>query len=201
MNKKICKKCGVEKSVSEFYKNSDMKDNLHGKCKACFLEYNQKYFQNPKNRKKAIEYQAEYFQNVRKEYRKTPGERARRNAYEKLSRQSNPKLKLRDKMSGAIRSSLVNGKEGKGWQELVGYSLADLTSHLEKQFTSEMNWKNYRTYWVIDHIIPECWYKYETASDLGFKLCWSLENFQPLTIKANSKKSDFRGFINKLKKV
>lgn len=27
-------------------------------------------------------------------------------------------------------------------------------NHIEDQFDSNMNWDNYGTYWVIDHIIP-----------------------------------------------
>ena len=38
---------------------------------------------------------------------------------------------------------------------LLGYSAQDLKIHLEKQFTSEMSWSNYGSYWHIDHKIPK----------------------------------------------
>jgi hypothetical protein len=38
MNTKICAQCGVEKPVSEFYKNSRSKDSLHSYCKKCNKE-------------------------------------------------------------------------------------------------------------------------------------------------------------------
>ena len=36
---KTCSKCGVEKSVDEFYGRKLSKDGLHPQCKECILEY------------------------------------------------------------------------------------------------------------------------------------------------------------------
>jgi hypothetical protein len=38
MNSKICARCGVEKPVSEFHKNSRSRDGLHSYCKTCNKE-------------------------------------------------------------------------------------------------------------------------------------------------------------------
>jgi len=40
---KTCKKCGVEKEASLFYKSSVTADKLEGKCIECRLEQNAKY--------------------------------------------------------------------------------------------------------------------------------------------------------------
>ena len=44
---KKCLKCGIEKPLTEFYKNSQMKDGRFNKCKQCFLiEVKGKYLIN-----------------------------------------------------------------------------------------------------------------------------------------------------------
>lgn len=40
---KICKKCGVEKSVDEFYASKVYKDGRRALCKACDAENNRLY--------------------------------------------------------------------------------------------------------------------------------------------------------------
>ena len=49
-----------------------------------------------------------------------------------------------------------------------------------------MNWDNYGTYWVMDHIIP---LSSATNEDELYKLC-NYTNLQPLEKIANIKKSD-----------
>lgn len=39
MNTKICTKCKKEKSINEFYKDSNSKDGLTSRCKACHKKY------------------------------------------------------------------------------------------------------------------------------------------------------------------
>ena len=75
----------------------------------------------------------------------------------------------------------------------------ELKSHLEQQFESWMNWKNYGKYnkntwndndqltwtWQIDHIIPHSTFNYESMEDEEFKKCWSLDNLRPYSSKQN----------------
>ena len=62
---------------------------------------------------------------------------------------------------------------------LLGYTLEELMSHLEKQFTEGMTWDNYGE-WHVDHKIPMASFNFETTEDREFKLCWCLDNLQPL---------------------
>lgn len=39
METKVCKKCGQELPVSEFYTDASSKDGYRTKCKACYKEY------------------------------------------------------------------------------------------------------------------------------------------------------------------
>jgi len=56
-------------------------------------------------------------------------------------------------------------------------NINDLEKHLQAQFTKEMNWKNYGTYWVVDHVIPIS--KFKTIKELAFKAN-ALDNLQPV---------------------
>lgn len=109
-------------------------------------------------------------------------ERARKNQRKRLSF---PKGRIDHSISSAIHKTIGAKKAGRKWEELVGYSVEDLMNHLEKQFDENMTWENYGSYWHIDHIIPKCYFKYDTPEDEEFKKCWSLENLQPLEAKQN----------------
>ncbi len=99
--------------------------------------------------------------------------------------------KLNLRMACGLNQSLKRGaKNGRKWEVLVGYTVEQLRQHLEKQFTKEMSWDNYGSYWWIDHIIPIKAFNFETPDDYDFKRCWSLKNLRPLEKIANIKKRD-----------
>lgn len=132
--------------------------------------------------------QAKQYKDYRKENKDKISEKKR--VYERRKRETDPKYKLDKNISRSINSSLKNGKGGKHWEDLVGYTLNDLYGHLEKLFKDGMNWENQGKYWEIDHIIPKSWFKYKTYEDEEFKLCWSLPNLQPLRTEINRKKNN-----------
>lgn len=76
-------------------------------------------------------------------------------------------------------------KQSPSLEERCGYTVEQLRQHLESQFTPEMNWSNYGTYWELDHITPRFKFYYESYDDKQFKQCWALSNLRPLTIKEN----------------
>jgi len=99
--------------------------------------------------------------------------------------------RLSNNISRAMRSSLKKGKEGRHWEDLVGYTLQDLIEHIEKQFKKGMSWNNYnKTDWNIDHIIPLDSWKFSSYKDREFKQCWALANLQPLWASENFVKSN-----------
>lgn len=53
---KICTKCGVEKSIDEFYKNKNCKNGYDPKCKECFKEYYYNYKKVVSNKKSGYIY-------------------------------------------------------------------------------------------------------------------------------------------------
>jgi len=113
------------------------------------------------------------------------------NKWIKEKLKTDPKFKLNHNTSTAIRASLKNGKNGRTWSELVGYSVDDLKKHLEKQFTDGMTWDNYgRNGWHIDHKIPISVFNFTKPEHADFKKCWALKNLQPMWEGENISKSN-----------
>src|SRR3546814_15684157 len=76
-------------------------------------------------------------------------------------------------MSAGVKSSLGDGKNGRSWETLVGYTVADLMAHLERQFLPGMSWDN-RGEWHIDHIRPLCSFEFTSPDDPHFSEAWAL---------------------------
>lgn len=47
---KICTKCGIEKDISEFYKDKTKKFGVRSECKVCMLEQKKYYYDNNKEK-------------------------------------------------------------------------------------------------------------------------------------------------------
>lgn len=106
---------------------------------------------------------------------------------------STTKGKLNGAIAAGVGYSLRHGggnKKGRKWEQLVGYTVIHLKSHLEKQFSSGMNWENYGRYWQIDHIIPISAFNFQSPEDIDFRKCWSLSNLRPLQSRENQSKND-----------
>ncbi len=178
--KETCKLCGKEIIVK--YKH---------KREFCLKCIKKQWEQN--NRENAIERQKRWLRrnpDYLKQYMRRP--EVKRHVYEYLKRlrQENPKYRLDCSMGVAIYLSLREKKGGRRWEFLVGYTLKDLTKHLEMQFDENMTWKNYGSYWQVDHIRPRSLFKYTSPEDMEFKKCWTLENLRPLEKIANLRKGN-----------
>ena len=171
------KKYRKEHHQERLHYNKKWKINNKEKIATKDKERSKKYYLKNKNRIKA----------QTKEYRK----------YHKRERQNNnknrlkidPLFKLNYMISRSVSKSLKNidRKKQVGWKILLGYDNIELKQHLEKQFTPEMNWKNYGIYWHIDHIVPLSWFKTEEQL---IKKGWRLKNLQPLEAKINIEKGN-----------
>lgn len=98
-----------------------------------------------------------------------------------------PKYKVDHRMRSGVQQAIRKNKAGRSWEALVGYSLAELMAHLERQFVSGMSWDNMGE-WHIDHILPLAGFVYEKAEDEGFKAAWAMTNLRPLWSVENQSK-------------
>lgn len=141
----------------------------------------------------------------RKAYREWSAKnRERLNEYRRNRRKENPELHKakqqrrwalpEQRLSSAMRSSMrraIKAKSDKNyrpWENLVGYTRAELISHIERQFLRGMSWDNFGK-WHIDHIIPVAAFRFQSVGDPEFKACWALTNLRPMWGKANNEKN------------
>lgn len=162
---KVCSRCRASKAIDQFRKKGKYY-NSH--CKECEKEYQKEYF---------------------KTYIQTDKWKNKCKVYMKKRRKSDENFRLSSNMSRAIAKVLTGSKDGRSWEELVGYTGSELKKHLERYFHDGMSWEN-RNEWHIDHIIPKSFFKYETPDDVEFKNCWSLDNLRPMWKKDNYKKQN-----------
>jgi len=161
-DKKVCLVCEKERDIKDFTKDSRLLTGLASACKHC----------------------------KRKQYTKWAGYdgvRQSRNEYMRNKVKTDPRFKLRMRISNAIYQSLKGNKSGRHWETLVGYTLDDLKKHLEKQFTDGMTWENYGD-WHIDHETPISVFNFTTPDHEDFTRCWSLKNLQPMWANENLSK-------------
>lgn len=121
-----------------------------------------------------------------------PSYRKRQASYQsarnKVRRAEIPSVAIRERMSAGIKNSLRDGKNGRSWEALAGYTVADLMRHLERQFLPGMTWGN-RGDWHIDHIVPLSSFDFTSPDDPEFRAAWALTNLRPLWAKDNIRKS------------
>lgn len=190
---KICTKCGKEKLLKEFYENKRYRSGYFHRCKVCErlrgLEYRKRNPEKSKRdaRKWRIANPEKAREGVRKYYKANYEKILKINRDWKKTQKNNPKFRLSNSMSRAIRDSLKNSKEGKAWLVFVNYTLKDLIEHLEKLFVDGMTWENYGE-WQIDHKIPISVFNFTKPENIDFKRCWKLSNLQPLWKRDNLSK-------------
>lgn len=192
-----CKECSRLRSLEWSSKNKDRKSRLGKRHyelnKDKYRELRDQYYS--KNRSKIRVSQSKYYKLHAQEigrksrgwaasnperiiaYRKTTYERGR----------SIPSIAISKRIACAMRRSLIGGKSGRIWESLVDYTVAELTHHLERQFTKGMNWENMGE-WHIDHILPLKSFKFESHNDPEFRRAWSLANLRPLWAAQNLSK-------------
>ncbi len=120
-----------------------------------------------------------------------PEVREQNNKWRQAYRKKNPYIYMRNRISGAIRISIKGNKKNRSWEELVGYTLAELMMHMEKRFTEGMTWDKFINGEIhIDHIIPVSRFNFESYADLDFKRCWALSNLQPMWGRENMSKGN-----------
>jgi hypothetical protein len=99
------------------------------------------------------------------------------------------KAAKRDGIADIIRSAIKTNGGSSTVERLFGYTIADLSKHLESMFVGDMNWDRFKAGEIhIDHIKPQS--TFNLQNNRKFRICWSLCNLQPLWAADNLKKSN-----------
>lgn len=147
----------------------------------------------------------------RANYRKS--NRDKLNALDKAKREKNPDVyaeirrrwkrkhlstargRILNAMHVRISAAIKGNKGGESWFRIVGYTYEELHLHLERQFTKDMSWENYGTFWHIDHIVPVAAFDFDVQKRKAIRDCWALSNLRPLCAIENSRKRHLRLFL------
>ena len=193
-----CKSCKNESSKDYYFNNKEKvvhssklyRENNLEKVKVTVKKNYEK------NRDSLLEYKKEYHKNYKEKYTEINKTYQIENKdrinilkkeYISIRRKTDKLFKLKESISGLIRSSIkkCGYRKKSRTEEILGCSISDFKSHLESMFVNEMSWDNYGD-WHLDHIVPSSWAKDEEEI---IKLN-HYKNFQPLWAKDNLTKGN-----------
>lgn len=198
----LCSRCKQYKRLGEFGFDKRGKSVRRSWCKECSKEYSREY--SKEHRK---EYSKEYRKERVGENRKAANKFLRNNR--ELCRERNRQWRLNntEKAKKACRNwykrkknkvttclgnrlyeSLNSSFDRKKIWEILGYTYKEFVKHIEERFQPGMTWDNHGE-WEFDHIIPIAFFHFESPKDVEFKMCWRLENIQPLWKHQNRQKN------------
>ena len=215
---KVCRKCGEEKHLAEFYKRVERgRTTYRSHCKTCIraydltrvelnylrgVEYRNKNKDRIAKSKKAYS-EANREKELENKRRYNRENRARLSREKTKRRHENWNLRISNSLRGSLRKLLVGEIRKVSAVRDLGCDLPFLKRHLEKQFDPFMTWENYGEYWHVDHIYPMAAANLSVQSELLAVINW--RNLQPLEASKNCSKRDkvttaARRLFNKLVK-
>jgi hypothetical protein len=101
------------------------------------------------------------------------------------------KLKIKKKQQSAFRRFIRGRSTPVAIREWIGLNYLEIKVLLEARMLDTMNWKNYGSYWVIDHVVP--FWLFDLNDEADLKLLWHPDNLLPLVWKDNNhKQGDLR---------
>lgn len=189
---KKCTKCKEIKPVNQknYHRSKRRKDGFVGCCKICKAKSHKHWRESDPVKEKARR-AASNQRNIENRRAYTKKRQPKRNADDKSRKLIDPSFALKNRVRSLMYNSLRHIKNGRKWQDLVGYSVDDLRGHIEKQFKNGMNWDRFLSGEIhIDHKIPITAFNFIHPEDIDFKKCWSLNNLQPMWASDNISKGN-----------
>ena len=102
---------------------------------------------------------------------------------------TDPYLVLRKRLKARLRAMLKGSATGTS-EKLFGFTRDELVNHFKNQFTLGMTWEALMRGEIhIDHKRPVSSFNITSVDDPDFKVCWGLDNLQPLWAEDNYSKS------------
>jgi hypothetical protein len=188
---KQCSKCIIEKPHTQFRKYAN---GQYGQtCKQCLNELDklrkinirQKNLETLTTCEKCNEQKPLYnFAKLKKFYKKKICKscyvvflKEQKTEWCRNERDKNINYRIKKSLAARLRSVLDKKDTTMNY---IGCNIQYLREWFEYNFTDEMNWSNYGSFWSIDHIIPVC--KFDlTVEDEKMK-CWNWTNMIPVPL-------------------
>ena len=106
--------------------------------------------------------------------------------YANSRRKVDVNFRLRMNLRNRLRLAIKENNKSDGLTTLIGCSVQELIHYLEGKFKTGMNWENYGSYWVVDHILPCA--SFDLSKQKEQRKCFNYTNLQPLTVSENLSK-------------
>ena len=177
VGRKCCKPCDNKRRNESKKLN---KETVHQQQKV--------YYEN--NKDKIKEYYKEHYTENKDKYMEN-NKKWREENRDKINEQMRDRmrndvsLRLRKNLRKRLHYCIIKNKST---MEYVGCDLDFLKSWLKYNFTEEMTFENYGSYWHVDHVIPYARFNFEDENEI--KTCFSWYNLQPLEASKNMSKHD-----------
>ena len=199
---KECDQCKIIKPISKYRKYTEKENSYSKTCKACLNEKDKERKKNLRKKKletilvqceKCNELKAlKIFSKLKKFYKKKiclscypKFLTEQKTEWCKNERKSNINYRLKKSLAARLRTVLIKNNTTMNY---IGCNIQYLREWFEYNFTNDMNWDNYGSYWSIDHVIPVC--KFDLTNEDEKLKCWNWSNLIPVTVKYNSSKKE-----------
>jgi hypothetical protein len=96
------------------------------------------------------------------------------------------KLKIKKKQQAAFRRFMRGQATPWPIREWIGLNWLEIKAILQNRMLPSMNWQNYGSHWVIDHLVP--FWIFDLNDEAQLKLLWHPENLFPMIWKHNNHK-------------
>jgi hypothetical protein len=160
---KICTACKVEKTLDRFHKETAGKFGVKSKCAECITSVSQKW--KKENNEREQQSRKRWHSNNKDKHKELTYKWREENAdkhtsyvaeYQANRKKSDPQFKLLSNMRSLLYNHLTRKdlKKHKKLEQYLCCSFENFKAHIENQFTDDLIWDNYGSYWSIDHICP-----------------------------------------------
>jgi len=110
------------------------------------------------------------------------------------------KLKIKKRQQAAFRRFIRGQGTPINIRDYIGLNWQETKILLETRMLDSMNWNNYGSHWVIDHIAPFWIFDLENEKDL--KMLWHPDNLMPMLWEDNiHKQGALKWSILKLSRI
>ena len=215
---KICKQCNTEKNGSEFefgtllcklcFSEKDKEANHRPSvtdpdktCKTCNISKSATMFRKRElvckecNKKKLYEWREnnkERFLEICKTYRDKDDKKVLRNTNRREKYLNSIQYKLtqiyRNRVRVCVKTQSFPKNHHIDYEEMLGCNWDLLMNWLEFNMKPDMSWKNYGSYWHVDHVYPCSLYDFSVEENR--LKCFNWTNLTPLEANENLKKSN-----------
>jgi hypothetical protein len=190
METKKCNTCGEIKSLEDYYKEVNV-IYYEYQCKLCKNKRNKEYYlknkktHNERTIRWSNENKERHKKLIKRNYTvKSKGIDIPKIEFDNQYKETKRKRQTNNVISHTLRSRLYDalknykGKKYESVLKLLGCTIEEFKSYLEKQFLPEMNWDNHGVVWEIDHIKPCATFDLFKIEEQ--KQCFHFSNHQPL---------------------